>query len=81
MLISREDTKKNKKEEKNSELFQNELIVCNGDKNIYEIMKKGYEEMGTINLQLAIDNEGELIDVIEYETWLCGVWFFKWRLW
>ena len=36
-------------------------------------MKKGYEEMGNINLQLAIDNEGELVDVIEYETWLCGV--------
>ena len=73
MLISKENTKNIKKQEKNSELFQNDLIVCNGDKNIYEIMKKGYEEMGSINLQLAIDNEGELVDVIEYEAWLCGV--------
>lgn len=73
MLIFKKNTKKVKKEEKNSELFQNELIVCNEEKKNYEMMKKGYEEMGSINLQLAIDNEVELGDVIEYETWLCGV--------
>ena len=37
------------------------------------MMIRGYKEMGDINLQLAIDNESELVDVIEYETWLCGV--------
>jgi hypothetical protein len=57
----------------NSKLFQDDLIVCNEDRNIIEIMKKGYQEMAKINLQLAIDNECELMDLKEYETWLCGV--------
>ena len=76
MLISRENIKKRKnivQVKKNSELFRDELIVCNGDRNLLEMMIRGYKEMGDINLQLAIDNESELVDVIEYETWLCGV--------
>ena len=35
-------------------------------------MIKGYKEMGKINLQLAIDNEGELGELEAYEAWLCG---------
>lgn len=76
MLISRENIKKRKnivQVKKNSELFRDELIVCNGDRNLLEMMIRGYKEMGDINLQLAMDNESELVDVIEYETWLCGV--------
>lgn len=50
-----------------------DLIECNKDKKILEMMIKGYKEMGKINLQLAIDNEGELGELEEYEAWLCGV--------
>ena len=50
-----------------------DLIECNKDKKIIEMMIKGYKEMGKINLQLAIDNEGELGELEEYEAWLCGV--------
>lgn len=64
---------KNSKKIKNSELFQDDLIVCNEERNIIETMKKGYQEMAKINLQLAMDNECELMEVKEYETWLCGV--------
>lgn len=64
---------KNPKKIKNSELFQDDLIVCNEERNIIETMKKGYQEMAKINLQLAMDNECELMEVKEYETWLCGV--------
>lgn len=50
-----------------------DLIECNEDKKFVEMMIKGYKEMGKINLQLAIDNEGELGELEEYEAWLCGV--------
>lgn len=50
-----------------------DLIECNEDKNFIKMMIKGYKEMGKINLQLAIDNEGELSELEEYEAWLCGV--------
>lgn len=50
-----------------------DLIKCNEDKKFIEMMIKGYKEMGKLNLQLAIDNEGELGELEEYEAWLCGV--------
>jgi len=61
------------KDKKNSKLFQDDLIVCNEERNKIQTMIKGYQEMAKINLQLALDNECELVDVKEYETWLCGV--------
>ena len=75
MLIFGKGQKNSKtiKNIKNSKLFQDDLIVCNEDRNIIETMKKGYQEMAKINLQLAMDNECELMEVKEYETWLCGV--------
>lgn len=37
-------------------------------------MKKGYMEMGKLNLAIVQEyNECELIDIDMYETWLCGV--------
>ena len=57
---------------KNSGLFDGDLIVCSEERIIIETMKKGYQEMTKINLQLAIDSESELIEIKEYETWLCG---------
>lgn len=43
------------------------------NKEIEDIMKKGYQEMALLNLQLALMTEHELVDVDDYETWLCGV--------
>lgn len=70
--------KMNKKRQniKNSTLFKGKLIQYNKedrDCEFYKIMKSGYIEMASINLQLAIDNEEELADIKNYETWLCGV--------
>ncbi|WP_024614320.1 hypothetical protein [Clostridium sp. Ade.TY] len=51
------------------------LIVYIDSKNndeIEDIMKKGYQEMAFLNLQLALMTEHELVDVDDYETWLCG---------
>jgi len=74
---------KNRNEKiKNGTLLYGELIQYNKEKNkFFKSMKNGYIEMGKINLQLASDNESELVEINNYETWLCGVWFFKWRLW
>lgn len=72
------------KNEKNSILFNKDLIQYKEEQDNLDSnnsMKIGYIEMGEINLQLAIDNGSELVDINNYETWLCGVWFFKWRLW
>lgn len=76
---------KNKKQnKKNSKLFDDDLILYSEetkDSDFLEMMKKGYIEMGEINLNIAIDYENELVDVNNYDTWLCGVWLFRWRLW
>ena len=72
------------KNKKNSILFNKDLIQYKEEQDNLDSnnsMKIGYIEMGEINLQLAIDNGSELVDINNYETWLCGVWFFKWRLW
>lgn len=61
------------KNNKNSKLFSQGSIVYMEDANkseLNEIMKKGYLEMGQINLQLAI--ESELVDINNYERWLSG---------
>ena len=64
--------KKLDKIKKSSTLFYSELIQYSDDE-LYNIMKKGYIEMGKINLKLAIESESELVDINKYETWLCGV--------
>ncbi|SFU29459.1 hypothetical protein SAMN04487886_100338 [Clostridium sp. DSM 8431] len=53
-----------------------ELIQCNEEKHnarFYTKMRDGYIKMGKINLQLASDDECELVEINNYETWLCGV--------
>ncbi|MDS0526214.1 hypothetical protein NNC19_11030 [Clostridium sp. SHJSY1] len=60
----------------NRKSFGDSLIQCNEKRDYrkkFDLMRKGYIEMGEINLQLAIDNESELVDINNYETWLCGV--------
>ena len=69
---SKEAYKKNMKTEKKCKDYDEELIECNKDNNFIEIMKKGYLEMANLNLQLAIDDESELVDANYYETWLSG---------
>ena len=64
--------KKVEKIKKSSTLFYSELIQYRDDE-LYQLMKKGYMEMGKINLKLATESESELVDINKYETWLCGV--------
>ena len=79
--------KNNSSNKNNSKLNCNNLIEYSKEKNnedfygesFFEKMKKGYIEMAEINLQLA--RESELLDISNYETWLSGEWFVKWRLW
>lgn len=77
MSSSRESKRKKKARIVNKRTsFEDNLIQCNEEHNYLEqfnLMKKGYIEMGQINLQLAIDNGSELVDINNYETWLCGV--------
>lgn len=77
MSSSRESKRKKKARIVNKGTsFGDNLIQCNEKHNYLEdfnLMKKGYIEMGQINLQLAIDNGSELVDINNYETWLCGV--------
>ncbi len=64
------------KNKKNSILFNKDLIQYKEEQDNLDSnnsMKIGYIEMGEINLQLAIDNGSELVDINNYETWLCGV--------
>lgn len=76
---------KNKKTteiQKNSRANHSNSIEYNEDKNkpdYVNAMKKGYLEMAQLNLKIAI--EGDFYDIGNYETWLSGVWFVKWRLW
>lgn len=61
---------------KGSTKLHGELIQYNKENynyKFYNLMKNGYIEMGKINLQLASDNECELVEINNYETWLCGV--------
>ena len=60
---------------KSSTILYGELIQYNKESynKFFRLMKNGYIEMGKINLQLACDNEGELVEINNYETWLCGV--------
>lgn len=64
------------KNSKSSTLLCGELIQYSEEKHntrFYTKMKDGYIQMGKINLQLAIDDESELVEINNYETWLCGV--------
>jgi len=61
-----------KKNKKSSTLFYSEVIQYSDDE-LDHLMKKGYMEMGKINLEFAIESESELGDINKYEAWLCGV--------
>ncbi|MPQ43139.1 hypothetical protein [Clostridium tarantellae] len=74
--------KKEEKFKKNSQLNKDILISYKEKKNImhdktedfYEVMKRGYEEMGEINLLYAEEAmDLALNDQLEYEMWLGGV--------
>lgn len=64
------------KNKKNSQFNDYKLISYKEreKKDLYDWMRKGYEEMASINLHYAEENSIGLYDeLIEYETWLCGV--------
>lgn len=64
------------KNKKNSQFNDYKLISYKEreKKDLYDWMRKGYEEMASINLNYAEENSIGLYDeLIEYETWLCGV--------
>lgn len=65
----------NNEKRKSSTILYGELIQYNkeGNNKFFRLMKNGYIEMGKINLQLASDNDSELVEINNYETWLCGV--------
>lgn len=69
--------KNNLNNEKNSKFIECSLIEYNEDKykaSFLRLMKKGYEEMAEINLEIAkIPFECENANINEYENWLCGV--------
>lgn len=80
MSKSREVKKKliiKQKDKKNSQFNNYKLISYKEreNKNLYEWMKKGYEEMASINLYYSeeVNNIGLYDELVEYETWLCGV--------
>ncbi|GFZ33678.1 hypothetical protein CSC2_42040 [Clostridium zeae] len=74
---NRENGAREKKYKKYSQLNDANLISYNEDKkesSFYLLMKKGYEEMASINLELAeLGVASDLQNTIEYETWLFGV--------
>ena len=65
------------KNKKNSQFNDYKLISYKEreNKDLYEWMKKGYEEMSSINLSYAeeVNTIGLYDELVEYETWLCGV--------
>ena len=77
--IKKQDSKKEKKIENFSQLKVRNIIKYSEDKkedDFYEVMKEGYTAMALINSQYAEEGTSvEYFDQIEYETWLCGVWY------
>ena len=65
---------------KSSQFIRYSLIECNEDQlnmDVFEMMKEGYKEMASINLQLSqLPFECGNANIDEYENWLCGVWYF-----
>ncbi|GAB6168511.1 hypothetical protein JCM1393_09710 [Clostridium carnis] len=61
----------------NSQFIGWNLIEYNKEQyevEFLELMKKGYEQMAEINLEIAnLPFECENADINEYENWLCGV--------
>ncbi|MGL5617312.1 MAG: hypothetical protein ACRDD2_13995 [Sarcina sp.] len=61
--------------------FENEEKCQLNDSNVIsysiemlELMKKGYEQMGELNLKYSNEaSTSEYEDSIDYEMWLCGV--------
>lgn len=44
--------------------------------DFFDAMKRGYEEMASINLEYAeMGSSSYYDDTIEYESWLFGVWY------
>lgn len=82
--INKQNSKKERKIENFSQLKGREIITYSKDKEedaFYEAMKEGYKAMALINLQYAEEGTSvEYFDQLEYETWLCGVWY-KWLVW
>ncbi len=77
MSKSKEFKKNLKKIQSNSGFINYKLISCSKSKNndLLEWMKKGYQEMASINLGYAEEVvAAEFYDELEYERWLCGVW-------
>ncbi|SFD21386.1 hypothetical protein [Clostridium uliginosum] len=66
-----------KENEKNNNSIDDSVILYIEEKDsadFKELMKKGYQEMAELNLELSkLGFEKMLNDVNEYETWLCGV--------
>lgn len=59
--------------EKKCQLNNEEVISYSIE--MLELMKKGYEQMGELNLQYSNEaSTSEYEDSIDYEMWLCGVW-------
>lgn len=80
LISDKNPVKKNKTAINNCQLFDDKLIVYINEEDslsISEVMKRGYKEMSKINLDIAAECTD---DISDYEAWLCGVWFFKWRL-
>lgn len=75
--------KKNNDYKKNSKYIGGDLIVYSKEGyegQFCELMRKGYEEMAQINLELSLDinlskdlNKYNFDDINEYEKWLFGV--------
>lgn len=82
--INKQNSKKEKKIQNFSQLKGRNIITYSEKKkeeDFYEAMKEGYKAMALINSQYAEEGaSGEYFDQIEYETWLCGVWY-KWLVW
>ncbi len=78
--------KNNNDYKKNSKYIGGDLIVYSKEGyegEFCELMKKGYEEMAQINLELSSSiclskdlNKYNFDDINEYEKWLFGVWYF-----
>ena len=68
---------------KSSKFIEDDLIVYREDLNneeLYEVMKKGYKDMGKINLEISVEldfsqnsTKFKYDTFNEYEKWLCGV--------
>lgn len=69
---------------KESQFLKKDIVIYREEKNQQDFetqMINGYLEMANINLEIARIGEVDMADAFEYEAWLYGVWYFKWRQW